>query len=123
MAFSFPSLPAQMFAAGLIPFVNRWNQVHNFTPETGKFHVLNNAQPMATSFNAGLMIEQLDRFLAKSPIIGRFQLSLGAPTESRLFFDGQKGAQQERVPGGGTIREERCLLLIQATLFIVINNF
>ena len=65
-------------------------KVHNFTPESGKCHVLKSAQPTANSFNTGLLIHRWNDFLAGgSPIPERLGLSLGKASKSRIFVDGQ----------------------------------
>lgn len=66
-------------------------QVHNFTPESGKCHVLQSAQPTANSFNTGLLIHRWNEFLLSgdSPIPERWELSLGNASKSRIFVDGQ----------------------------------
>lgn len=35
-----PIFVEQLAAVGLSPFINRWNRVHNFTPETAKYRLV-----------------------------------------------------------------------------------
>jgi len=37
---NYNSYKEQIYASGLSPFLNRWNQVHNFTPESGSFTII-----------------------------------------------------------------------------------
>uniref|UniRef100_A0A1I8AZI3 C-CAP/cofactor C-like domain-containing protein n=1 Tax=Meloidogyne hapla TaxID=6305 RepID=A0A1I8AZI3_MELHA len=99
-------LQTQMYTAGISPFSNRWNQVHNFTPDSGKCNVRQNINPKITnSFNSHL-IQKLEHFLFNST--KNWQFSMGNLKESKLFVAGlgiKKGQQNEQ--------EEKFLLLIQ----------
>uniref|UniRef100_A0A914I9E5 C-CAP/cofactor C-like domain-containing protein n=1 Tax=Globodera rostochiensis TaxID=31243 RepID=A0A914I9E5_GLORO len=89
---NYSGLQTQMHAAGLSPFVNRWSQVHNFTPETGKCQLAHhNAAPTAAFHNITL-IQRLNDFLAHS---------------SLLFMDGINGKE------GDENKQEKALLLLQ----------
>nr|CAD2159019.1 unnamed protein product [Meloidogyne enterolobii] len=101
-------LQSQMHAAGISPFSNRWNQVHNFTPDSGKCNVRQNLNPKITnSFNSHL-IQKLEHFLFNSK---NWQFSMGNKRESKLFVAGlgiKKGGGE-----GQNGEEEKFLLLIQ----------
>lgn len=85
----------QMFAAGLSPFANRWNKIHNFTPDTGKCQILQNAHPMGNPSTNGQLIHRLNQFLCGSQIVEKFQFKLASTFgESQIFFEGQQKANQ-----------------------------
>ena len=101
-----------MYAAGISPFSNRWNQVwenlrkkfsffqvHNFTPDSGKCNVHQNTHPKTTnSFNSHLT-QKLEHFLYNSNHSQNWQFSMGNVTNSKLFVAGLgiKKGQNEQV--------------------------
>uniref|UniRef100_A0A183BJN5 C-CAP/cofactor C-like domain-containing protein n=1 Tax=Globodera pallida TaxID=36090 RepID=A0A183BJN5_GLOPA len=104
---NYSGLQTQMHAAGLSPFVNRWSQVHNFTPETGKCQLAHHSAAPTAAFHNIALIQRLNDFLAHSSLVEQLQLTIGNAHNSQLFMDGINGKEEDEN------KQEKALLLLQ----------
>lgn len=73
-----------MCASGLSPFTNRWNQVHNFTPETRKHKISKKGEENQHPVVDQKVLDLFESFIEGKCSIDNHEFSMNA--QSSAFF-------------------------------------